>query len=452
MNYYLAFTVSKVKIGNSWTLFNWLNTQNISIEDLNHPLYQMLESGKKKIEPFKVNGLYDDFEYLRDNHFFVENQEVIRNIVRSQYLEIIDGRNISVTMMPVNQACNCRCRYCYEDHDKVGFMGDADLAIFQRFIGRQDISYLRIDYFGGEPLLNIGFIKKCNSSMIALGERAGFSLTPSSITTNGYYLTRDNFLSLYDLRITSFQVTVDGDRENHDKYRPLSNGQGTYDVIYKNLLDIASTERNFSLTLRTNFTPKNGSKEKRIEFLEKIKSDFKGDKRFVLMPEPIGRWKDDEEYKDEMHSSFSVANVLREQFQMDAEDMGLETLSMVLLCGPESHFCYASKPNDMVIYPLDEHGRLPIQKCTLEVNRKNNNVGFIDSDGQLIKNENWQKWVVDNLFVNKKCRNCFFVMNCFGNSCAYKNQSRGQTICPREKSQEYALISRILKYISNHQQ
>ena len=87
MNYSFAFTVSKIKIGNSWILFNWLNTQNISIEDSSHPLYQMLEAGDKKVKPFEVNGFYNDFEYLRDNHFFVENQEVIRNIVRSQYLE-----------------------------------------------------------------------------------------------------------------------------------------------------------------------------------------------------------------------------------------------------------------------------------------------------------------------------------------------------------------------------
>jgi uncharacterized protein len=414
-------------------------------------MYQACEAKSKKINPFMVNGVYDDFNYLRDNFFLVKNQEIVRNMVREQYRLAISPENLSVTFMPVDQACNFRCVYCYEDHSKNKFMDNDDFDIFCKFISKQKISTLRVDYFGGEPLLNISFIKKCNSRLIEIGKEQGFVLTPSSMTTNGYLLTRKNFLMLHDLRITSYQVTVDGDRDSHNRLRPLVNGRGTYDVVYRNLLDMASTNKKFSLTLRTNFTPKNGAEEKRHEFLRKIENDFKGDKRFILMPEPIGKWSDGEKHNYDIHCSKKLASKLRDDFQFEAEAMGLETLSMVLLCGPESHFCYAGKPNNMIIYPLNEAGCLPLQKCTLEISRSSNNVGHISAEGELIKNEYWDSWVPNNIFVAKKCRNCFFVLNCFGNACVHKNQMRQKIICPKERRQEEILVPRILEYIARNQ-
>jgi len=170
MKYFLSFMISRVKIGRGWALFNWLNTKNVLIEDENHPMYQACEAKSKKINPFMVNGVYDDFNYLRDNFFLVKNQEIVRNMVREQYRLAISPENLSVTFMPVDQACNFRCVYCYEDHSKNKFMDNDDFDIFCKFISKQKISTLRVDYFGGEPLLNISFIKKCNSRLIEIGK------------------------------------------------------------------------------------------------------------------------------------------------------------------------------------------------------------------------------------------------------------------------------------------
>jgi radical SAM protein with 4Fe4S-binding SPASM domain len=214
---------------------------------------------------------------------------------------------------------------------------------------------------------------------------------------------------------------------------------------------MASTEKKFSLTLRTNFTPKTGSEKKRREFLQKIAIDFKGDKRFILMPEPIGKWSDGEKHNHDIHCNKKLASRLRNEFQLEAEAMGLETLSMVLLCGPESHFCYAGKPNNMIIDPLDENGNMPVQKCTLEISRSSNNVGHITPGGELVKNEYWESWIPNNLFSTKKCRTCFFALNCFGNACVHKNQMQKKIVCPKEKKQEDFLVSRILQYIARNQ-
>lgn len=449
-SYHFSFMVSKIKIGQTWVLFNWMNTMNILVDDPNHPLFKALDYGNKMIRRFLINGSSSDFDYLVAHSFLVNDQEVVRDFVRNQFLLATKPENLSVTMMPSSEGCDFRCVYCYEDHGNNKLMGEQDLEVFTRFVIRQKLSTLRVDYFGGEPLVNLPFVKACNARMLELGDKHGFVVTPSSMTTNGYLLTKETFLTLHDLRITSYQVTIDGDRETHDRLRPHMSSKGTYDIVYQNLLALANTDKKFSLTLRMNFTPTTGAAAGRKEFLDKITRDFGGDKRFILMPEPIGKWTNGEKHNRDIHCNKLQGSEFRDAFQAEAEVMGLETLGMVLLCGPESHFCYAGKPNNLIIYPQDQNGNMPIQKCTLEVRRGDNNVGHITPEGELVKNENWPKWIANDVFASAKCKNCFFVLNCFGNACVHKNQMKGRTICPKEKQQESVLVSRVLQYITRN--
>ena len=58
------------------------------------------------------------------------------------------------------------------------------------------------------------------------------------MTTNGFFLDKTMFDMLYKLKIYNYQITIDGEKEHHDKYRVTHNGKGTYDVIMSNLLNI----------------------------------------------------------------------------------------------------------------------------------------------------------------------------------------------------------------------
>ena len=50
----------------------------------------------------------------------------------------------------------------------------------------------------------------------------------SSMTTNGYNLTLENFRKLYNLNVYAYQITIDGIRSTHDDLRILKNGEGTF--------------------------------------------------------------------------------------------------------------------------------------------------------------------------------------------------------------------------------
>jgi uncharacterized protein len=59
-----------------------------------------------------------------------------------------------------------------------------------------------------------------------------------NITTNGSLLKPDMVERWLPLGLTNVRVTLDGDREFHDSKRPFKSGQGTFDVIIGNMLQV----------------------------------------------------------------------------------------------------------------------------------------------------------------------------------------------------------------------
>ena len=52
------------------------------------------------------------------------------------------------------------------------------------------------------------------------GDEYGCKIT-SDITTNGYLLNEQNIREMKQLNVKSIQITIDGDRESHNKRRYL---------------------------------------------------------------------------------------------------------------------------------------------------------------------------------------------------------------------------------------
>lgn len=154
-----------------------------------------------------------------------------------KFYESVFDKTISLTFLTTEQ-CNFRCRYCYESFEK-GKMNDDIIQGVLCYLERNLFRYggLSISWFGGEPLMALDAIEKISHRAIQL---CRFAHKPyvSGITTNGYLLTLDTFRRLLACKVYSYQIIIDGIREIHDQYRILANGDGTFDVIMKNLYDI----------------------------------------------------------------------------------------------------------------------------------------------------------------------------------------------------------------------
>jgi uncharacterized protein len=95
-----------------------------------------------------------------------------------------------------------------------------------------------LTFFGGEPLLNMPALFEIAERSWRVTQDLGI---PQAITivTNAVLLTSEIVTRLLPLGLCGIKVTLDGDRETHDRLRPLRGGQGTFDRIIENMRMVA---------------------------------------------------------------------------------------------------------------------------------------------------------------------------------------------------------------------
>jgi uncharacterized protein len=272
----------------------------------------------------------------------------------------------------VTEQCNFRCGYCYEDF-KLGKMEPYVIEGVENVIKKRidGLEVLNLSFFGGEPLLNKNTVLKLSNWTAQFCKTHNVKYL-SDITTNGYLLDKKTFEKLIKNDITAFQITLDGEKQAHDKLRPTLNGKSTFKKIYSNLIMMAETNHNFTCKLRFNIADSNFNSIK--SFINNHSSHFANDKRFSFHFHPIFGMSELKLTKEEQLKELDELAEIK-GFRYDT---------------PSDHsLCYASKANSFVIRA---DGR--IQKCTVSLKNETNNIGKIDKDGNLnIDEDKFKKWV-----------------------------------------------------------
>ena len=138
-------------------------------------------------------------------------------------------------VLNVAQACNLACTYCFSNN-KVGRLMTAETAVeaVEATLTRRTMeTHFRLSFFGGEATLNFPLMETIVPYHTAQCKKAGVSYD-YFIITNAYRLTDDQ-IAFFGRHGFEVQVSVDGDRRTHDKYRRTHNGGGTYDRVLTNL-------------------------------------------------------------------------------------------------------------------------------------------------------------------------------------------------------------------------
>lgn len=272
----------------------------------------------------------------------------------------------------VTEQCNFRCVYCYEDF-KIGKISNNVIeGIKNLIISRiEALDELSLSFFGGEPLLNKSVVLEISNWAADLCSFKGVNYY-ANITTNGYSLNEHTFLKLINAKIRSYQITLDGEKEVHDKLRPTLNHKSTFNNIYSNLISMSQSEEKFNCTIRFNIADSN------FDSVEKFISDYT--KPFT----------NDNRFNFHFHPIFGISELKLTQ-SLRVKKLADRAISQGLLIDTENEkgICYASKANSFVIRA---DGR--IQKCTVALESDINNIGKIHTDGTLdIDNEKLKKWV-----------------------------------------------------------
>ncbi len=194
----------------------------------------------KKVESGEIDGLQSQIiKNFQTNGILLEKEIEVIEHPEPPYLKHLLKNDMEQVTLQVTQNCNLRCEYCVYGgkylnrkhcNNKMSFE-TAKAAIDFGISNSKETRRLSIGFYGGEPLLEFELIKKCILYVNQTVEGQDVFFT---ITTNGTLLSEDKmkFFCDYDVQIV---ISLDGMKEEHDKHRKFSNGQGSFDVIIKNV-------------------------------------------------------------------------------------------------------------------------------------------------------------------------------------------------------------------------
>ena len=184
-----------------------------------------------------------------------ENElEYYRNGYNKSYF---DQSVLSLSIL-TTLACNLSCPYCYENKNgaimKETIANQVAAWVADKVGGKRALS---VNWFGGEPLLNLKAIQMLSEAFVSLCQNSGIEYK-ASITTNGCLLTPQVVEVLERYRVFDVQVTFDGSEVFHNKMKHLSSGEGSYSQIVSNLVNYCTySHSHMPLRIRVNLSDEN---------------------------------------------------------------------------------------------------------------------------------------------------------------------------------------------------
>ena len=190
---------------------------------------------------------FGSIDTLKENGFIVESHQHERRALDEYFVNLReDTDQMRVTVLTTLQ-CNFACDYCFQgDHgDYNKFAAKMSLETAERVtdwiaerLDEVKPQRFMLTLFGGEPLLNLPaayfLAERCHELCTQRG------IEPRvSVITNGLLLTPEVVERLSPYGLQGVKITLDGDRDTHNRMRPLRGRQGTFDKIIENVRRVA---------------------------------------------------------------------------------------------------------------------------------------------------------------------------------------------------------------------
>jgi uncharacterized protein len=222
------FGTEKIHLNNK---FHKLTVKNITYDR------ETIEYYFKKFISLKTNdNLVDNANYKEINHY--------RNKI---YLSEIKNTFLNSTQLAIEviQSCNLNCTYCiygelYENKfrkHKLEFENTKKILEFLFSIWKKkDVlnRSIRINYYGGEPLLEFDLIKDITEFIMENQNKIFKNITFTfGLTTNGTLLNKEKIEYFIENKFV-IAVSIDGNRYNNS-YRVTHTGRDIFDKLVENI-------------------------------------------------------------------------------------------------------------------------------------------------------------------------------------------------------------------------
>lgn len=242
-------------------------------------VYDLLEECRPPFPDELPHEILEKFSQNYSLQELREGYEEILSLVKEDILfseddyEQFANRMISAPIkamcLHVAHDCNLRCKYCFASTGDFG----VGRKLLDEETGKKAIDFLlehskgrknlELDFFGGEPLMNLPVVKAvveyARSKEKEYNKNFRFTMT-----TNGVLLD-DATMDFLNREMSNIVLSIDGRKAVNDKMRPAINQKGSYDSIlpkYKKLVEMRGEGQYY---VRGTFTKHN------LDFAEDVK-------------------------------------------------------------------------------------------------------------------------------------------------------------------------------------
>lgn len=177
------------------------------------------------------------------------------------FADMLAEAPIKSMCLNISHDCNLRCEYCFAAQGDFGH--GRKLMPFE--VGKAAIDFLikhsanrhnlELDFFGGEPLMNLDVVKKVveYARSIEKEHNKNFRFT---MTTNGILLDDDS-IDFINREMSNVVLSLDGRKEVNDRLRPTVNKKGSYDIIVPKYQKLVAERGDKEYYVRGTFTKYN---------------------------------------------------------------------------------------------------------------------------------------------------------------------------------------------------
>ena len=396
-------------------IFNGLTESFFTIPTNKSQIYQEIIENPD----LYVDELPDFIARLKKDGFVTDLEDEI-SLVKKKLDGLRKPDEYYLMILPTYQ-CNLRCWYCVQEHEDL-WMTEATVDRVRRLIERklQDstLRHFHLSWFGGEPLLKYDMIRDITDFSKKTAEKNGKTFS-CEITTNGTLLTEKRIAELKSAGVGSYQITIDGTKERHDRVKVLKS-KSAYETTLANVNNIVAHSH---CTLRFNFTHENLDPD---EIIREINQRI--------------------DEKNRQNITFLIYKV----WQEDAKSVKQDDIDRLYDLGNASHFfsklptrglCYVDRAGFDCIFPNGKVG-----KCD---NMNPAKVyGVLEADGT-IHYPDYYNYSDANIVLDagSDCRECKYLPMCWGPCSMKRPKFIGEdkkvrcNLIDKEAEMQYSIVS-----------
>ncbi len=365
------------------------------------------------------------FKQLTDGGFLLKAPTDEVAPIRERFRKATAETPIVLTLT-TTMDCNLGCYYCYEERsgDRLEISQvEQIMKLANNLLVSSGKDSLHVDWYGGEPLMNLEFLEQASVALQELCTRLNVAYS-ASVISNGTCWPAEigDFVRRHKIR--QVQISFDGMHANHDKRRRYRKEYGdprkpsSFDEAVKLVDELIGHAR---VDLRLNIDQ--GNQNDVIPFLAfaRARGWFSGRHRVIFQPARVSSYTEHSAFMRKVELSIEeyerIRAIVREEARKNIPVEEAEVPDKFPY--PRTSVC-AALARDSVVVGADAR----LYRCGLQVGEPGRSVGKIkgsdstllpilnDTSTQRGSDEAW--WKTFNPTLLPTCSRCSFLPVCWG--------------------------------------